>query len=207
MCSTRCEEGSTKAGMAKVDRRIKRTQRLLSEALISLVLEKGYESVSIRDITERADIGYATFFRHFKSKEELLQDALQTLVEDFVDLLPNQMTLQSTREKGEILFRYAANNLDLCRVLLGSHGSSLMQHQILRVGTQITLGTLEDQLREDVPTEIVAHQLVASTLAMVQWWLDNEQPYSPERMGHWYEDLVMGLLERVVRKELGGGGT
>ena len=46
----------------KVDRRIKRTQKLLQEALIELTLEKGFDDVTIRDITERADVGYTTFF-------------------------------------------------------------------------------------------------------------------------------------------------
>jgi AcrR family transcriptional regulator len=39
------------------DRRIRRTQHLLAQALIALTLEKGYEAVTIRDLTERADIG------------------------------------------------------------------------------------------------------------------------------------------------------
>ena len=60
--------------MAMLDRRVKRTQRLLAEALISLTLEKGYDAVSIRDITERADVAYATFFRHHEDKEALLDE-------------------------------------------------------------------------------------------------------------------------------------
>ena len=46
------------------DRRVRRTQNLLAKALIALTLEKGYEAVTIRDITQRADVAYATFFRH-----------------------------------------------------------------------------------------------------------------------------------------------
>ncbi len=45
-----------------IDRRVKRSQRLLGEALMSLILEKGYEAVTIRDITQRADVAYVTFF-------------------------------------------------------------------------------------------------------------------------------------------------
>ncbi len=58
--------------MESQDRRIKRTQQLLAKALIALTLEKGYEVVTIRDITEWADVGYATFFRHYYSKDALL---------------------------------------------------------------------------------------------------------------------------------------
>ena len=72
-----------------------------------------------------------------------------------------------------------------------------MQHQLQLVGTQITVESVRDIIQSDVPTEIVAHQLVASTLALVQWWLDNEQPYSPARMGEIYETLVLCPLRLV----------
>ncbi len=74
--------------MEKVDRRIKRTQKLLQEALISLTLEKGYDEVTIREITDRADVGYTTFFRHYPDKEALLADVLNLMKEEFKVVLP-----------------------------------------------------------------------------------------------------------------------
>src|SRR5258708_24160624 len=64
------------------DRRVKRTQNLLAKALIALTLEKGYEAVTIRDITERADIGYATFFRHYHDKDALLREVLDVVLSE-----------------------------------------------------------------------------------------------------------------------------
>src|SRR5437667_12756071 len=69
------------------DRRVRRTQHLLARALIALTLEKGYEAVTIRDITECADIGYATFFRHYRDKDELLEDVLDVVLAELIDLL------------------------------------------------------------------------------------------------------------------------
>src|SRR5690606_12454565 len=63
----------------KVDARVRRTRRRLQDALVALVLERGYEAVTIRDVAERADVGYATFFRHYASKEALLLDLLEGL--------------------------------------------------------------------------------------------------------------------------------
>ena len=68
--------------MESQDRRIKRTQQLLAKALIALTLKKGYEAVTIRDITEHADIGYATFFRHYSSKDALLRDVSDVVLAD-----------------------------------------------------------------------------------------------------------------------------
>src|SRR5689334_4808121 len=58
--------------MARSDRRIVRTRNLLAQALVALTLEKNYDAVTIREITDRAEIGYATFFRHYPDKDALL---------------------------------------------------------------------------------------------------------------------------------------
>src|SRR5690348_11622022 len=91
------------------DRRVKRTQRLLAQALIALTLERGYDTVTIRDITQRADIGYATFFRHYHDKDALLADVLQVVLEELLDRLQPQHTNDSKTnpaEVGTLIFAY-----------------------------------------------------------------------------------------------------
>ena len=73
--------------MQTQDRRVKRTQKLLAKALIELTLEKGYEAVTIREITQRADVAYTTFFRNYHDKDALLHDVLDVVLEDLVALL------------------------------------------------------------------------------------------------------------------------
>ena len=58
------------------DRRIARTHRLLQEALISLMGERGYDILTVQDIIDRADVGRSTFYAHFKDKEDLLMASL-----------------------------------------------------------------------------------------------------------------------------------
>src|SRR5437762_14310178 len=81
------EGGSLEVIMEVRDRRVRRTQHLLARALIALTLEKGYEAVTIRDITERADLGYATFFRHYHDEDELLEAFLEVVMAELIDLL------------------------------------------------------------------------------------------------------------------------
>lgn len=56
----------------QLDRRVRRTRRALQDSLTSLILEKGYDAVTVEDITDRADLGRTTFYLHYKDKEELL---------------------------------------------------------------------------------------------------------------------------------------
>jgi len=67
--------------MHKPDRRVRRTRESLHKALISLALEKHYDSITVQEILDRADVGRSTFYTHFQSMDELLIPALRNSVE------------------------------------------------------------------------------------------------------------------------------
>src|SRR5436305_2003397 len=137
------------------DRRCKRTQHLLARALIVLTLEKGYEAVTIRDITERADVGYATFFRHYHDKDELLKDVLDVVLTEIIDLLGSTQPAADPITIGVLLFRYVQQQSEVVRVLLMSH--ALLQRSI-EIATHNVVS--EHTLLQDsvVSLEIAAYQ-------------------------------------------------
>lgn len=171
------------------DRRVKRTQNLLAKALIALTLEKGYEAVTIRDITERADVGYATFFRHYRDKDALLQDVLDVVLSELLGLLPPAPDADPATV-GTLIFRYVQEHSEVIRVLLSSQGASSLMQQMIETGAQNILQ--EHTQREDsvVPIEVAAYHMVTSAIALVQWWLEHNMPYPPERMGLIYQELI-----------------
>src|SRR2546425_8792930 len=114
------EGGILEVSMEIQDRRVKRTQHLLARALIALTLEKGYEAVTIRDITERADVGYATFFRHYHDKDELLKDVLDVVLTELIELLCPAKSATDPAAIGVLLFRHVQEQSEVVRVLLGS---------------------------------------------------------------------------------------
>ncbi len=71
--------------MRKVDRRVNRTRRQLREALFNLILEKGYDAVTVEEITARADVGRTTFYLHYHDKEDLLMESIGELVDDLIE--------------------------------------------------------------------------------------------------------------------------
>jgi AcrR family transcriptional regulator len=172
------------------DRRVRRTQRLLAEALIALTLEKGYEAVTIRDITERADIGYATFFRHYRDKDALLAEALEVVLAELIGLLNLPADGADPAGMGTLLFRYVQDHAEICRALLGSRGATSFLPRILDAGAREVLREHTAAPGSPVPVEVAAHHLVAATLALIQWWLEHDMSYSPERMGVIYRELI-----------------
>src|SRR5215207_641043 len=120
---------SQEQAMQKVDRRIERTDQLLKNALVALILEKGYESVTIKEITERANVAYVTFFRHYKEKDELLvkmlEEVVKTLASTADELEPGHSSTNPShaKQEGYLIFKDAEQHSRLYRILLSSPGA------------------------------------------------------------------------------------
>lgn len=177
------------------DRRVKRTQNLLAKALIALTLEKGYDAVTIRDITERADIGYATFFRHYHDKDSLLREVSEVVLADLKHLLPTSSDMHAV---GTPLFRYVQEHSSIIRVLLSSRGSSSPIQHIINITTQDMLNEHAQSEGNDIPLEIAAYHIVSSSIGLIQWWLDHDMPYSPEQMGTIFHKLIIQPTHSVA---------
>lgn len=177
--------------MEAQDRRVKRTQKLLAKALITLTLEKGYDAVTIRDITERADVGYATFFRHYHDKDELLHDVTEVVLEELLELLGTAPSDADPTTVGTLIFRYVQEQSEIIRALLGNRGPADLRQRIIESGTQSVLSQHTGVPGSVVPLEVAAYHLVSSSVALIQWWLDHTMPFPPERMGAIYHELIV----------------
>ena len=186
--------------MQTQDRRIRRTQQLLARALIALTLEKGYEAVTIRDITERADVGYTTFFRHYRDKDELLSDVLEVVLEELTSLLCSPSASTDTTSIGTLLFRYVQEHSEVVHVLLASHA---LRQRLVERATQTTMNEHKALPESSVPLEVAAQHIVASSMALIDWWLKRQMPYTPERMGQIYEELIIRPTRAVAFLPIG----
>jgi AcrR family transcriptional regulator len=169
------------------DRRIRRTQHLLAQALITLTLENGYEAVTIRDITEQADIGYATFFRHYKDKDDLLEDVLDVVLDELQQLLATTQPDADPAAVGTLVFRYVQAHSEVVRVLLGCRAAL---QRLITVVTRQIVDDHADSLAAALPRDLAAHHIVSATIALIAWWLDHAMPYPPEQMGRIYHELI-----------------
>ncbi len=176
------------------DRRIRRTQTLLAKALIALTLEKGYDVISIREITERADVGYATFFRHYADKDALLADVLDVVVDELPAELIRSAYLPDAVDSS-LIFHYVRQQSEIMRVLLRAPA---VRQRVLEVGLGIVLAKQDLPGSGTVPPEISAHFTISAALSIVDWWLMHDMPYTPERMG----EIMYELLSRLGRSDM-----
>jgi len=187
------EDGSVDGGgqVARTDARVVKTRRRLREALIRLTLAHGYEAVTIRDLTDTAEVGYATFFRHFRDKAELLLDLLDELLAELMALLEPTLSTGDTSREGAIVFGHVRDNADLYRVLLAGQGSV----ELLPRASEVAMAGLQRSFRPKpdavVPPEAAVNHLIASFVALVGWWLGTGMQQTPDRMGRAFEELIL----------------
>jgi AcrR family transcriptional regulator len=184
----------------RLDRRAKRTHKLLQEALIALTLEKGYESITIRDITDRADVGYATYFRHYPDKQALLTAVLESMRDEFVEMLEPLAIVHAPERTGQLIFEYVAQNRDLCLVLLNSTDIMSLIRPMQEIGWQESGPILEASGSGAIPADLAVSHMMSSLVMMVRWWLENDMRYPPEQMGR----IAAALIIRPVTGVLPG---
>lgn len=180
------------------DRRIRRTQKLLGQALISLVLEKGYKNITIQDVTKYADIGYRTYFRHYNGLEELFIDVAQERLDELHDMLIQPQvgetlsaSIANFQKRGETLFKHIQKNQKVFRAVLLDSDLSFVLEPIIKMARKKTEALLQDLVETNINTDIVANHIIASVIALMRWWLENDMPYPAERMGKIYANLII----------------
>ena len=181
----------------RMDRRVQRTRKLLRESLMALILEVGYDAISIQDITDKANLGRATFYLHFKDKDELLLDVMDQFMVDFLDQVPqfsqSQWRLEDTKAIGK-LFDFAADHYDLYRILIiGSGGitASRQLHQTIAENIKACIQKEIDEKGADpvIPIDFIANHFAGSLLATIYWWLDSDLSYTVDEMAEMFQKV------------------
>lgn len=186
------------------DRRVQRTQKSLRDALISLILEKHYDTISVQDIIDRANVGRSTFYLHFRDKEDLFRGDWQRMLGYFV----GQITTENL-QAGRIfpvreLFEHLKDFHHLYRALvksgktdrLFSYGQKYLAERIeAKIVSVLTSGE-----QTSIPPPILANYLASEVFSQLKWWLDNDMPYSPARMDEIFHLMVLPGVNSAINK-------
>jgi AcrR family transcriptional regulator len=199
-----------KAG--REDRRVQRTRQLLQEALVTEILEKGYEAVTVQDILDRANLGRSTFYAHYRDKEDLLLSGFEHFRSLLaVHELPQHSELVSVLGEGSdfslALFRHVAQYRTVTKAMLGKQGGNVVLHHLrghllnylrTRLGSHTAPGR-----KHAVPLEVVTEFLVSSLLGLLIWWIDEDLPYTPEEMDSMFKQLALPGLRATLETKRG----
>jgi AcrR family transcriptional regulator len=161
------------------DRRVRKSQQALKDAFISLVLESGYEAVTIEDIAARADVARATFYAHFEDKEQLLAILFHELTSELTDELtdvdgvPDTMRLYILRE----LYEHAAKFRDLYLVCLRGAGDGKARAAYFdviasRAEALFAIRLVNNEHAPAIALRVLGRAFAGAHLALLEDWLE-----------------------------------
>ncbi|MRH87886.1 TetR family transcriptional regulator [Nocardia sp. SYP-A9097] len=176
--------------MASEDRRSRRTRRLLREAFVALILERGYSAVRVEEITERADLGRATFYTHFADKDALLDSVVSELIDEMHLRLQPLMADSVKAFTGKPvleLFRLAAHEREAYRVVLRGEGDGRALRRFTEDRASAAARIFTERAAAQgvtlrVDADILARAWVGELVATLTWWLESGSTLTPEQI-------------------------
>jgi AcrR family transcriptional regulator len=148
---------------------------------MNLVKEKGYSSISIRDLTDRANLGKATFYLHYKDKDELLYECidmvLSDLVESILKLPPTRWSSNDPRPLAAT-FEFVDSNAIFIEIMINDPGGLVFFQRLQKLVMGVVLETLQVDVnvhnaKPQVPLELLSTYLAGALLAVIEWWVGN----------------------------------
>ena len=177
------------------DRRVARTKRLLRGAMVELITEKDYDSITVQDLIDRADVGRSTFYTHFRDKEDLFRGDWEQLLESFAATFSWDGLSEGRLVPIEHLFEHLKEFHPFYRGLVRSGKSE----SVFRYGQRYLAELLELDLKQfetasgsnPVPYSLLSSYISGEIFSVLKWWLDNNMPHSPEEMNEIFHTLVV----------------
>ena len=187
----------------KLDPRVVRTRQFLRDAMVALIGKKGFNAITVQDIAERAGVNRATFYLHYKDKNDLLikslRDALDELIADITPPLPGEASpADNALEPILQVFNHVARHADFYQVMLGADGVpsfiAWVREYIEEIALKWFAVLQPDAAKIVVPVEIIVNYLSGAYIGVIIWWLDHNRPHSPEYMANQLRRLTtLGL--------------
>ncbi|MBN9310326.1 MAG: TetR/AcrR family transcriptional regulator [Devosia sp.] len=149
-----------------MDRRVRKTREALYSAFVALIVERGYDAISVQDIIDAADVGRTTFYAHFKSKDELLKFGFGRLRDDLSTVLRGV----SGRPWSFVdpLLVHARSHSGLYRALLSGSGGRLAEVEFQSIVEEM----VADELGRDHSHRLRAAMLSGALIAGIRSWIE-----------------------------------
>jgi AcrR family transcriptional regulator len=182
------------------DARQVRSRSALTGALLELLEEKPFDQLTIREISQRAGTGYATFFRHYATKEALLSDVAS---EEIADLLARTIPVlhdSNSAESTLALCRHVGEHRNLWVALLTGGAASILREEFIRQARELPREFVE--AKSWLPADLGVVYGAGGTIDLLAWWLSQDEAYTPEQIAGILNRLIIApLVSGVVRTE------
>jgi AcrR family transcriptional regulator len=178
----------------KIDRRVLHTRDALGDALVQLMREKPFETITVQHVLDRAGVGRSTFYTHYRDKEDLFMSDVEEFWEGMSTLVSRRGEDSDRVAPVTELFAHAAEAREFYAALVASGKI----HDVLELGRGHFARGIEQRFVElpracGIAAEqrpALAHALAGALMSLLSWWIDRGMPASPERMDDVFHQLL-----------------
>ncbi|MEH7504184.1 TetR/AcrR family transcriptional regulator [Neobacillus drentensis] len=175
------------------DRRIIRTKLLIRDALTELMEEKGFEGITVRDLTEKAAINRGTFYLHYHDKYDLLEQSEAEILTEIekIALTINPTDFMNFNSENEPfpfivnLFEFFHENSSFMKVILGPKGDASFQGKLKDFIKQTFFQNIMSKIKREnllVPVDYLFAYVSSAHLGVIQHWLESGMEKSPREI-------------------------
>jgi AcrR family transcriptional regulator len=176
------------------DRRVEKTQRVLREALTELMHEKSYDTIAVKEVLGRADVGRSAFYTHFPDKDALLASGIH----EILDAAPPRADDRAVWFSLPVL-EYVGRRRHLSHVGMEPRGRAIVHEhlrQVLveRLTNDDGIPAPRDDAGAAIPRELVIDYLATTFVLVLNWWIDSRSALLPRQVDALFRSLVSPTL-------------
>ena len=188
------------------DRRVRKTRKQLKDCLIQLLKEKKVQDITVRELTEMADLNRGTFYLHYKDVFDLLEKTEAELFEEFNSLVLSH-DAQDLKQRPSLIFHeifsLVYENADLVEILMGENGDLNFINRLKHLVREKCLRDWMEVFRSGDPLVFEAYFSfsVSGCVGLVQYWLQGGLKETPEQMALLAEQIILQGINVLDREK------
>jgi AcrR family transcriptional regulator len=195
----------------RFERRKQRTRAQLKQAAIDLLVERGYDAVTVEAITERADVGRGTFYIHFQDKDDVYWAVVKEAIAASDEEANNRIVVERPAHIEilgvRLLFEYAGKRRELYRIMLRQSNGAVLSnklHQVIAAEIEREIGQSRVFQGVTLPPPFTAHFIAGALIGLLTWWLEMPNPYTADQMADMFHELLYREPARVPAQHEAG---
>lgn len=193
------------------DRRVRKTKAQLRQALTALLARKDLKDITVKELTDLADVNRGTFYCHYQDIYDMLVQVENNLFEELVHVLDAYSASDLRSGLGPILrdvLCFVRGNADFCAALLSSRLDSAFFRRLYGVVYDRCLQEWGEvySLRDSPLRDYYMNFLVSGVLGLVRTWVSTGLHETPEEMAALAEQLIRFGINSMQRQDTGRGG-
>jgi AcrR family transcriptional regulator len=191
------EVAMTTGAARRTDRRVQRTRRALRDALVALILERGWDGFGIQELCERADVGRSTFYMHFADKEELVAGNFEDLRKALRAQLAETGTTGRPLAFSRGLVEHAHDHRRLFLAVVGKKSGLVVQRRFRDLVLDLVHEDLDAALPPGQTRDATVAFLAGAFLEVLTWALESKSPPSADDTDRLFRELADPILARL----------